>query len=218
MIAKLSVLNLLLLACIPVSYGQANVTKPVLQAAPAQVPASAAPALPAASVPPGDAASSSSYIIGPGDTLEVTVFKEPGLSNPNIPVRPDGMISLSLLGDLPASGLTPMRLSTDVAARLQKYINDPRVTVTVLGIHPKEIYMLGEVGHVGPIPITPDMTPLQAIAAAGGLSPYAKAKHIYILRNVAGAQKKIPFDYKKAIKDGNLQGVTLVAGDTVVVP
>ena len=217
MTIKLALLQFMLCAGVSTSLAQSNVTQPVLQAAP--VPAETAPLpTPPATVPPDASASSANYTIGPGDMLEVTVFKEPGMSTPSVPVRPDGMISLSLLGDLPASGLTPMLLSADVASRLKKYINDPRVTVTVLGVHPKEIYMLGEVAHVGAIPITPEMTPLQAIATAGGLSPYANAKKIYILRTVAGTQKKIPFDYKKAIKNGDLQGVKLVAGDTVVVP
>ena len=217
MTIRLVLLNLMLCAGVSSALAQSNVTQPVLQAAP--VPAEATPLpVPPVTVPPDASASSANYTIGPGDMLEVTVFKEPGMSTPSVPVRPDGMISLSLLGDLSASGLTPMLLSADVATRLKKYINDPRVTVTVLAVHPKEIYMLGEVGHVGAIPITPEMTPLQAIATAGGLSPYAKAKKIYILRTVAGTQKKIPFDYKKAIKNGDLQGVKLVAGDTVVVP
>ncbi len=145
------------------------------------------------------------------------VWREPGLSG-SFPVRPDGMISLALIGDLQASGFTPMHLSEDVAQRLKKFVNDPSVTVTVLGVHPKEIFLLGEVSRVGALPLTDDMTPLQAISAAGGLSPFAKAKRIYILRTEQGRQRKIPFDYKKAIKDGNQQGVSLSPGDTIVVP
>lgn len=166
---------------------------------------------------PPTGASSTRYIIGPEDTISVTVWKEPGLSG-SFPVRPDGMISLALVGDLPASGFTPMQLSEDIALKLKKFVNDPSVTVTVLGVHVKEIFLLGEVLHVGALPLTADMTPLQAISAAGGLSPFAKAKRIYILRTEQGRQRKIPFDYKKAIKDGNQQGVSLSPGDTIVVP
>ena len=218
--------------CLP-CLAQGGVTKPVLQAAPAPQPQTAIqPAAPAQAVPvhsaqaegvssetpPDPAASSSSYIITQGDTLGIAVWKEPGMSTPSIPVRPDGMVSLSLLGDLPAAGITPMHLSTDIATRLRKYINDPRVTVTVVGVQPKEVYILGEIQHVGPVVLTPEMTPLQAISAAGGLSPFAKAKNIYILRKEAGKQRKIPFNYKKAIKDGDLQGVALLPGDTILVP
>ena len=228
----------LLLASPLVGFGQAGATKPVLQAAPqaAQAPAAQAPAaqtpvatgmpinVPAAipgsekndGPPPGE--SSSNYIIGVGDTIEILVWKEPGLSNASIPVRPDGMISMALLGDLPAAGFTPMKLSGDVTERLKKYVTDPRVTVSVLGVHQKEVYMLGEIQRVGPVPITQEMTVLQAIAAAGGLSAFAKSTHIYILRTEAGKQRKIAFNYKKAIKDGNLQGVSLIPGDTIVVP
>lgn len=140
------------------------------------------------------------------------------MSNPSVPVRPDGMISLSLLGDIPAAGQTPMQLSTDVATRLKKYVNDPLVTVTVLNVQQKEVYLLGEIQKTGPVALAPGMTPLQVIAAAGGLSPFAKAKRIYILRRSAGKQSKIAFDYKKAIKNGDLQGVSLLPGDTIVVP
>jgi len=206
---------------------QQGATRPVLQAA----PAAQAPTAPAATgtapsatsgtgmgTTTGTAVSSSTYKIGTGDMLQLTVWKEPGMSNPSVPVRPDGMISLSLLGDIPAAGQTPMQLSTDVATRLKKYVNDPLVTVTVLGVQSKEIYLLGEIQRTGAVALTPGMTPLQAIAAAGGLSPFAKSKRIYILRKASGKESKIAFDYKKAIKNGDLQGVSLLPGDTVIVP
>lgn len=178
--------------------------------------ASAAPIV--ASADPGTpGASTDSYIIGPGDTLQFTVWKEPTLSNGGVPVRPDGRISLPLLGDVPASGLTPMALSLDIAERLKKYINDPLVTVTMVSVIPKEIFLIGEIQKTGPIVLSAGMTPLQAIAAAGGISPYAKKK-LYILRKGAKGEQKIPFDYKKALKTGDSQGITLMAGDTIVVP
>jgi polysaccharide export outer membrane protein len=156
------------------------------------------------------------YIIGPEDSLQVTVWKEPTLSG-NFPVRPDGMISLVLVGDLPAAGLTPMTLSNDITQRLRKYIQDPVVTVAVLGVNSQRIFLVGEVGKVGPIMLTPGMTPLQAIVSAGGLSQFANSKRIYILRMVAGKQQKIPFNYKQALKGENT-GMTLLPGDTIVVP
>ena len=158
----------------------------------------------------------SRYIIGPQDSLQVTVWKEPTLSG-TIPVRPDGMISLVLVGDMPAAGLTPMALSADITQRLKKYIQDPVVTVVVLGVNSQRVFLVGEVAHVGPVTMTPGMTPLQAIVTGGGLTPFASSKHIYILRVVAGKQQKIPFNYKQALKGDN-SGVSLLPGDTIVVP
>jgi polysaccharide export outer membrane protein len=165
----------------------------------------------------GVARVSADYVLAPDDNVEVTVWKEPSLSG-TLPIRPDGMITLSLLGDLPAAGSTPMQLSEEITTRLKKYVTDPRVTVTVLGVHVDRIFLLGEVGHVGALELVPGMTPLQAISSAGGLTLYANAKRIYILRNQKGRQVRIPFDYKKALKTGDEQGVSLIAGDTIVVP
>ena len=157
------------------------------------------------------------YVIGPGDSLSINVWKEPTVSG-TLPVRPDGMISLALVGDLQASGLTPAHLSTEIADHLRKFINEPAVTVAVLGVNSKRIFLIGEIAKPGEQPLIPGLTLLQAIASAGGLGQFANAKRIYILRGAAPNQQKIPFDYKKAIKDGNLQGVTLAPGDTIVVP
>jgi polysaccharide export outer membrane protein len=201
------------LCCAQQNFLQQSVPKPVLTATPSPTPTQASGVATPAVLPDV----SPSYVIGADDSLQVTVWKEPGLSG-SLPVRPDGMISLSLLGDVPAAGKTPMQLGADLAVLLKKYVNDPSVSVTVLGVNSKRIFLLGEVLHIGAIPLSPGMTPLQAISAAGGLSPYANKKHIYILRGEQTKQQKIPFDYKKAIKDGNLQGVSLLAGDTIVVP
>ncbi len=156
------------------------------------------------------------YVIGPEDSLEITVWKEPTLSG-SVPVRPDGMISLALVGDLPAAGLTPMALSADISQRLRKYIQDPIVNVVVLGVNSQRVFLVGEVGKVGPLMLTPGMTVLQAIVTAGGLSQFANSKHIYILRKVGGREQKLLFNYKQALKGEN-QGVSLLPGDTIVVP
>jgi polysaccharide export outer membrane protein len=110
-----------------------------------------------------------------------------------------------------------MALSNDITQRLKKYIQDPVVTVAVLGVNSQRIFLVGEVGKVGPIMLTPGMTPLQAIVSGGGLSQFANSKKIYILRTVAGKQQKIPFNYKQALKGENT-GMTLLPGDTIVVP
>jgi polysaccharide export outer membrane protein len=186
-------------------------------AADGQTPPSTSGSASASQVPnyagPVDA---SRYIIGPQDSLQVTVWKEPTLSG-TVPVRPDGMISLVLVGDLPAAGLTPMALSADITQRLKKYIQDPVVTVVVLGVESQRIFLVGEVTKVGPLMLTPGMTTLQAIVTAGGLTQFANSKRIYILRKVAGKEEKMPFNYKQALK-GDSQGVSLLPGDTIVVP
>ncbi|MGD0443665.1 MAG: polysaccharide biosynthesis/export family protein [Edaphobacter sp.] len=203
-------------------------TIPPAASSPATVtPATQPPATtsPAVSTPPPAASSAINtggpidperYVIGAEDSLQITVWKEPTLSG-TIPVRPDGMISLVLVGDLRAAGLTPMALSADIGQRLKKYIQDPVVTVVVLGVNSQRIFTVGELNRVGPVMLTPGMTPLQAIVSAGGLTQFANSKKIYILRTTGGKQQKIPFNYKMAIK-GDSQGVSLIPGDTIVVP
>lgn len=205
-----------LFAAVPaVSHAQMGGTKPVITAQPTQTTTATNTAVPSGLTSSG--AVDPNYVIGPGDNIEVNVFNEPKFSGTQ-PVRPDGMITIPLIGDVPASNTTPTQLGEQITSLLKKLITDPRVTVGVLAINSKHVYMVGEVGHVGPLPMTPGMTPLQAIATAGGLGPYANAKHIYILRTLNGKEQKIPFNYKKAIKDGDMQGVTLLNGDTIVIP
>ena len=183
---------------------------------PAARPAQAAALAPAAPNPGADAASDS-YFIGPSDVLIVTVWKEPTLSG-NILVRPDGMITLPLLGDVQASGKTPLQLTDQIAAKLKKYVQAPNVSVVVSEIHSKVVYLLGEVGKKGPVEMTSGMTLLDAIASAGGLTDYANAKKIYILRKDAGKHERIPVRYKEALKGNSNFNLTLEPGDTIVVP
>ncbi len=158
------------------------------------------------------------YVIGPEDMINVSVWKEPDFSS-TVPVRPDGMLSLPLLGDVMASGKTPTELAKDLTVRLKKYIDDPRVTVVVTAINSKRIYILGEVNHPGAMNMSPNMTVLQAISAAGGPTAYANTKKISILRTEQGKQTRYPFNYKEVIR-GNDQGqnIVLKSGDTIVVP
>ncbi len=180
--------------------------------------AQSVPATPAASQAKGTTmVDSSSYVIGAEDSLQITVWKEPTLSG-TFPVRPDGMISLVLAGDIPAAGLTPMQLSENIAAKLKKYIQEPSVSVVVAAVNSQRIFVIGEVGKVGPMMLSPGMTPLQAISAAGGLTTFANGKRIYILRGPQGKQEKIPFNYKQALKGDSKQLITLQPGDTIVVP
>lgn len=193
----------------------AQAAKPILTPAPAPAAPAAAPAQ--APAQPQGVIEADKYIIGADDVLQVNVWKEPNLSG-TFPVRPDGMISMVLLGDVRAAGLTPMQLGSNLALGLKKYVQDPVVTVLVTQVNSQRVFLVGEVGHVGAVPITPGMTPLQAIAAGGGLTPYARKNKIYILRGPQGNQQKIPFDYKAALRGESPKDVTLQPGDTVVVP
>lgn len=185
----------------------------------AQTPAAPdqTPAVPAQAAPPPPGASTDTYVIGPSDVLAIAVWKEPALTS-SIPVRPDGMISLPLLGDVMASGLTPLQLSDQISTKLKKFIQDPNVSVVVSQIHSKVIYLLGEVAKKGPIEMLPGMTVLEAIGSAGGLTDYANSKKIYILRNDGGKNEKIPVKYKQALKGDRTLDLVLKSGDTIVVP
>lgn len=161
-----------------------------------------------------------SYSIGPEDVLSVNVWRQPELSAPTVPVRPDGKISLPLLNDVQAADLTPMRLAEEITEKLKKYVSDPRVTVVVTATNSKRIYVLGEVFRAGAYPLVPNMTVLQALSSAGGLQQYANSKKIYILRRDPGGKNhKIAFNYKHAIRgEATDNDILLAPGDTIVVP
>ena len=157
------------------------------------------------------------YVIGPQDVLHIAVWKETDLTA-TLPVRPDGKISLPLLNDVQASGLTPKQLADSVTEKLKKYIADPRVTVVVTEINSKRIYVTGEVLHSGATPMLPNMTVLQALSSAG-LNQFANTKRIYVLRTENGKQQKLPVNYRKLVKGEQIeQNYVLQPGDTIVVP
>ena len=157
------------------------------------------------------------YVIGPEDVLHIAVWKENDLTT-TLPVRPDGKISLPLLDDVQAAGLTPKQLADSVTEKLRKYIADPRVTVVVTAINSKRIYLVGEVLHAGAMPMLPNMTVLQALSSAG-LNQFANTKRIYVLRTVNGKQQKLPVNYRKLVKGEEIeQNYILQPGDTIVVP
>lgn len=157
------------------------------------------------------------YVIGPDDVLHVSVWKETDLTS-TLPVRPDGKISMPLLDDVQAAGLTPMQLANSLTERLKKFMSDPRVTVVVTAMNSQKIYILGEVTHTGAMALTPNMTVLQAIASAG-FTQFANTKGIYVLRTENGKQQKLPFNYKQVVKGEAMdQNVLLKPGDTIVVP
>ncbi len=157
------------------------------------------------------------YIIGPDDVLHVSVWKETDLTS-TLPVRPDGKISMPLLDDVQAAGLTPMQLANSLTEKLKKFMADPRVTVVVTAMNSQKVYILGEVTHTGAMALTPNMTVLQAIASAG-FTQFANTKGIYVLRTENGKQQKLPFNYKQVVKGEAMdQNVLLRPGDTIVVP
>jgi polysaccharide biosynthesis/export protein len=157
------------------------------------------------------------YVIGPEDVLHIAVWKESDLTA-TLPVRPDGKISLPLLDDVQAAGLTPKQLADSVTEKLRKYIADPRVTVVVTQINSKRIYLVGEVLHAGATPMLPNMTVLQALSSAG-LNQFANTKRIYVLRTENGKQQKLPVNYRKLVKGEQIeQNYVLQPGDTIVVP
>ncbi len=159
------------------------------------------------------------YMIGPDDLLVVSVWKEPEITR-NVLVRPDGRISLPLVGDLRASGRTPAQLQDDIKAQLLNYLSNPEVAVIVQEARSQKFNILGEVEHPGSYPLSRSMTVLDAIAVAGGLRDFAKTRKIYVLRITGdGARARLRFNYKEVIKGQGLsQNVELQPRDTVVVP
>ena len=158
------------------------------------------------------------YKIGPQDLLRIDVWKESEISR-TVPVRPDGKISLPLLNDIQAAGLTPMQLSGAIAEGLKKYVMNPQVTVSVAEINSRRVYVTGEVTKPGAFALLPDMTVLQALSGSGGFTQFAKLKGIYVLRIENGKQVKHPFNYKDVVSGkAPEQNILLQPGDVVVVP
>jgi polysaccharide export outer membrane protein len=160
-----------------------------------------------------------SYVIGAEDVIDVYVWKEPEMSK-TVPVRPDGMISVPLVGETKAAGYTPVQLQDILAESMKKYVSDPQVTVVVEKVSSLSFNIVGEVNKPGYYPLTRRMTVLDAIALAGGFKDFAKMKKVYVLRTVAsGSQERLPFNYKQVIKGQNpQQNIELQPRDTIVVP
>lgn len=179
-------------------------TKPATQEPPASAPSAA----------PKAATEDPNYVIGPEDVLDVSVWHEPDLTR-TVPVRPDGKISLPLLNDVQASGLTPTKLADEITSSLKKFVTNPQVTVIVSVINSQRVYILGEVTRAGAYPLLPGMTVLQGLSSAGGFTQFANLKKIYVLRQ----NEKYPFNYKDVVAGKHSeQNIPLKAGDTIVVP
>lgn len=159
-----------------------------------------------------------SYIIGPMDVLEIQVWKEPDFSR-QVLVRPDGKITLPLVGDIPASGMNTMGLKALLAEKLEDFVSNPEVTVIVLESHSKNFYIIGKINQPGTYPLNPDMTVLQAISVAGGLAEWADKDSIRIIRRSGGKEEILHFDYDKVITGKKLeQNILLKPNDTIIVP
>lgn len=164
------------------------------------------------------AAAESRYLIGPGDVLEISVWKDEGLSR-QVVVPPDGMISFPLAGDIDVTHMTVTDLRKAVKEKLSEFVPDATVTVMLLAINSLKAYVIGKVNKPGEFPVTLDTRVMQILSMAGGLNPFASKGNILILRQEKGKTVKIPFDYGDVEDGDNLeQNIVLERGDVVVVP
>lgn len=159
------------------------------------------------------------YVIGHGDLLRISVWKNPELSVEAVPVRPDGKISVPLLDDVQAAGLTPEELKELLTKALAEYVANPDVTVLVTDVRSKRVHVIGEVPRSGGIALTQDMRVLDAISSAGGFTPYADKDDVKILRRTGGGLVEYRFDYDAYLRGSNPESnMLLQPGDTIVVP
>lgn len=182
------------------------------QAKRAATPAAAAPVVPAAVLTPPD------YVIGPDDLLAIVFWRDKDMSS-EVAVRPDGKISLPLLNDVQAAGLTPPQLRDRLTELSQQYLEDPNVTIVVRQINSRKVFITGQVNRAGTYPLTGPTTVLQLIAMAGGIAEYAHGKKIVVMRTESGRQVSFPFNYEDVVARRKLaQNIELRPGDTVIVP
>jgi polysaccharide export outer membrane protein len=159
------------------------------------------------------------YRIEAGDVLGIDVWKEPDLSSASVPVRLDGKISLPMLGQTEAAGLTPNELQEMLVAKYGEYVRSPRVTVLLKEINSQKAYVIGEVKKEGFVRLSSPVTVLQALAECGGVTDFANRGKIHILRTTGGKQTLLPFDYTAVVRGKKMeQNVVLLPGDTIVVP
>lgn len=167
---------------------------------------------------PARSSSNGTYILGAGDVLDIFVWRNDELSR-TVPVRPDGYISLPLAGELVATGKTVQQLQDEITVALSQFVQVPTVTVTITQVRSLVVYVLGSVAKPGPLQLDRQVTPLQAIAMAGGLTEFADKNDITILRTVNGREQRIEFHYGDFVKGKGQSGAFLLrAGDVVYVP
>jgi polysaccharide biosynthesis/export protein len=176
------------------------------------------------SLPPAAAVNydpSPDYFIGPLDTLNIFVWRNPELSQ-NVPVRPDGRISIPLVQDLPAAGKTPTQLAADIEGQLKKFVQDPIVTVIVTsfnGPYSRQVRVVGEAAHPQAIPYRDNMTLLDVMIASGGLTLYAAGNRSTIVRTVGDKETAFRVRIADLIKDGDVSAnVQMLPGDVLIIP
>jgi polysaccharide biosynthesis/export protein len=176
-------------------------------------------AAPAQDAQPTDAVElPSDYVVGPEDVLGIVFWREPDVSG-DVTVRPDGRITIPVLGEMQAAGLRPENLQATIVAAASKYFTDPNVTVVVRTINSRKVFVTGQVATPGAHQLTGPLTVMQAIALAGGVTEFADAKNVTILRTDGGRTRSFKFNYRDVAKGKNLvQNILLRPGDTVVVP
>lgn len=158
------------------------------------------------------------YRIGPEDTLQILVWKNEAVSK-TVPVRPDGMISLPLVQDVKARGLTPLELRDEIITKLSDYIPNPEVSVIVTAVNSYKVSVMGEVARPARYELKSWTTVLDVLALAGGFNEFANRNRIVILRPEGKTMKRIPFNYNKAIAPGGeVENLYLQPGDIVLVP
>ena len=206
---------ILVLATLGAGSALAQGTTPAVPApttAPPPAGAPGAPAIPAGVVPPPG------YVIGPEDALSVVFWREKDMST-DAAVRPDGMITVPLLNDIHAAGLTPDQLRERIQTAAAKFVEDPTVTVVVKAINSRKVFITGLVAKPGQYPLAGPTSVMQLIAMAGGLQEYADSKKILIMRTEGGEQVAKPFNYQDVLNRKNLkQNIDLLPGDTVIIP
>lgn len=213
-------------ASAPAAHAPAPAPPPATAAAPATAPAPATASVGATTPAPATAPPPSvtgtrpwheqEYRLGPGDKLRIEVYKQDQLSQ-SLQVRPDGKITLPLVGDVRAAGQTTGELRDALTSSLKEYVTNPVVTVIVQEVTSAQIHVIGEVAHPGTQVMQGPLNVLQALAEAGGLKEFADRGGIHILRKTSTGTQNLPFNYKDALK-GHADAIELQPGDTVVVP
>lgn len=173
-------------------------------------------------IPPADTSSHgpllrSQYALGPADVIHVNVWKSAELSQ-TVTVAPDGFVSLPLLGDVHVAGLTTSDLAQELATKMNAYVVNAQVSVSIVEIRSRQVFITGQVGKPGAYALISPVTVLQLIAQAGGLNTFANRKGIFILRSANTHAQKLPFNYTNALRGDMTQNVALQPGDTVIIP
>lgn len=159
----------------------------------------------------------SQFTLGAADIIHINVWKNADLSQ-TVTVGPDGFVSLPLLGDVHVAGMTTNQMAQLITSRLSAYVVSAQVTVSVIDVRSRQVYVMGQVGKPGGYPLVAPITVLQLIAQAGGLNTFANRKGIFILRESNGGTQRLKFNYTNAVHGDVKQNISLKPGDTIIVP